>query len=257
MPRLGSKKIRALLEAHLNHPSYHYGIGGENPMLLVIEDRVFTIFLKPIGDVCYENENESTRVQLPKRDYFDKIKASKRPFLLMGFDLENKVFVVWNPSNTKERLNSKKNLSFYCRLSAQREAKKKQQPVRCNLTNGEFLWAVPMTFIAEFLVCIENYFFLPEEYDYKITKGEVYSIVDECQDLFSIDVNDVIDEKGKVVAIKNPAILKELKVARSSGKPFAEYDVLYQYYADKKSIMRLSEWAKLLNIININEETES
>ena len=57
MPRLGSKKIRALLEAHLNHPSYHYGIGGENPMLLVIEDRVFTIFLKPIGDVCYENEN--------------------------------------------------------------------------------------------------------------------------------------------------------------------------------------------------------
>lgn len=49
-------------------------------MLLVIEDRVFTIFLKPIGDVCYENENESTRVQLPKRDYFNKMKVSKRPF---------------------------------------------------------------------------------------------------------------------------------------------------------------------------------
>lgn len=75
---------------------------------LVIEDRVFTIFLKPIGDVCYENENESTRVQLPKRDYFNKMKVSKRPFLLMGFDLENSVFVVWNPSNTKERLNTKR-----------------------------------------------------------------------------------------------------------------------------------------------------
>lgn len=43
--------------------------------------------------------------------------------------------------------------------------------------------------------------------------------MDECQELFSVDVNDVIDESGKVVAIKNPAILKELKVARSSGKP--------------------------------------
>ena len=82
MPRLGRKKIKALLEEHLNNSSCQYGIGGENPMLLVIEDRVFTIFLKPIGDVCYENENESTRVQLPKRDYFNKMKVSKRPFLL-------------------------------------------------------------------------------------------------------------------------------------------------------------------------------
>lgn len=257
MPRLGRKKIKALLEEHLNYSSCHYGIGGENPMLLVIEDRVFTIFLKPIGDVCYENENESTRVQLPKRDYFDKMKVSKRPFLLMGFDLENNVFVVWNPSNTKERLNTKKNLSFYCRLSAQREANKKQQPVRCNLTNGEFVWVVPMTFIAEFLMHIEDYFVLPDVYDYKITEGENYSIVDECQGLFSVDVNDVIEENGKVVAIKNPAILKELKVARSSGKPFAEYDVLYKYYENKKSIMTLSEWAQLLNAIKINEENES
>ena len=225
-------------------------------MLLVIEDRVFTIFLKPIGDVCYKNENESTRVQLPQREYFDKIKVSKRPFLLMGFDLENDVFVVWNPSNTKERLNTKKNLSFYCRLNAQREAKKKQLPVRCNLTNGEYVWVVPMTFIAEFLMSIEDYFLL-DTYDYRITEGEAYSIVDECQDLFSVNVNDVIDENGKVVAIKNPAILKELKVARSSGKPFAEYNVLYKYYKDKNSIMRLSEWTKLLNTININEETES
>ena len=257
MPRLGKKKIKALLEEQLNHSSCHYSIGGENPMLLFIEDRVFTIFLKPIGDVCYENGNESTRVQLPKRDYFDKIKVSKQPFLLVGFDLGNSVFVIWNPSNTKERLNTKKNLSFYCRLSAQREAKKKQLPVRCNLSNGEFVWVVPMTFFAEFLMYIEDYFVLPSACDYKITESEVHSIVDECQELFSVNVNDVIDENGKVVAIKNPAILKELKVARSSGKPFAEYNVLYKYYKDKNSIMRLSEWAQLLSTININEEKES
>ena len=103
---------------------------------------------------------------------------------------------------------------------------------------------------------IEDYFLL-DTYDYRITEGEAYSIVDECQDLFSVNVNDVIDENGKVVAIKNPAILKELKVARSSGKPFAEYNVLYKYYKDKNSIMRLSEWAQLLSAININEENES
>ena len=126
MPRLGSKKIKALLSECLGNSSCNYVIEGENPMLLVLEDRAFTVFLKPIGDVCYSNKNESTRVQLPKRDYFDKIKASKRPFLLMGFDLVNKVFVIWNPNSTKERLNTKKNLSFYCRLDAQREANEKQ-----------------------------------------------------------------------------------------------------------------------------------
>ena len=58
--------------------------------------------------------------------------------------------------------------------------------------------------------------------------------MNECHDLFSVDVNDVIDENGKVVAIKNPAKLKWLKVTCSSGKPFAEYDVLYKYYEDQK-----------------------
>lgn len=159
MTRLGSKKIIAILDKCLEKSSCNYSIAGtDNPILLLIEDRVFTVFLKPIGDVCYTNANESTRVQLPNRSLFDKIKASKRPFLLMGFDLDNEIFTIWNPISTKERLNTKKNLSFYCRLSSQREAKKEHAPIRCNLTNGEFVWIIPMTLLAEFLMYIEDYF---------------------------------------------------------------------------------------------------
>lgn len=247
MPRLGSKKIKALLSECLEYSSCHYGIEGDNPMLLVVEDRAFTVFLKPIGDVCYSNDNESTRVQLPKRDYFDKIKASKRPFLLIGFDLINKVLVIWNPNGTKERLNTKKNLSFYCRLNAQREANEKQVPVRCNLTNGEFVWVVPMSFLAEFLMYIEDYFSQIVPSDYKTDEDAEYSIEDEKEELFSVDVNDVLDETGKIVAIKNPSVIKDLKEAYKSGKPFAEYDILYKYYADKIAVMNLSEWTQLLN----------
>lgn len=253
MPRLGSKKIKALLSGCLDHPSCHYDIEGENPMLLVVEDRAFTVFLKPIGDVCYSNNNESTRVQLPKRDYFDKIKASRRPFLLMGFDLVNKVFVIWNPYSTKERLNTKKNLSFYCRLNAQREANEKQVPVRCNLTNGDFVWVVPMSLLGEFLMYIEDYFsqIVPSDYEtYDDTGG---SIEDEKEELFRVDANDVLDETGKIVAIKNPVVIKELKEAHKSGKPFAEYDILYKYYADKIAVMSLSEWTQLLKSTSRNE----
>ena len=222
-------------------------------MLLVVEDRAFTVFLKPIGDVCYSNNNESTRVQLPKRDYFDKIKASRRPFLLMGFDLVNKVFVIWNPYSTKERLNTKKNLSFYCRLNAQREANEKQVPVRCNLTNGDFVWVVPMSLLGEFLMYIEDYFsqIVPSDYEtYDDTGG---SIEDEKEELFRVDANDVLDETGKIVAIKNPVVIKELKEAHKSGKPFAEYDILYKYYADKIAVMSLSEWTQLLKSTSRNE----
>lgn len=254
MSRLGSKKIIALLKKCLNQSLCYYSIEGkDNPILLLIEDRVFAVFLKPIGDVCYENTNESTRVQLPNLPRFAKLKASKRPFLLMGFDLDNNVFTIWNPVTTKERLNTKKNLSFYCRLSAQREANIQQQPIRCNLTNGEFVWIVPMTLLAEFLMYIEDYFSQITQEDYIISRGD-FSIVNEYIELFFEDINDVLDENGKIIAIKNPTILNELKEAHFSGKPFAEYNVLYKHYADKTSIMNLAEWTKLLNSINWNEE---
>jgi len=219
----------------------------------MMEDRVFTVFLKPIGDVCYENNNESTRVQLPKHPRFDKVKASKRPFLLMGFDLDNEVFTIWNPTSTKERLNTKKNLSFYCRLSAQRQAKDSSVPIRCNLTNGESVWIIPMSLLAEFLMYIEDYFPHISLSECEICE-EDYSFAEEFNEMSSVNVTDIVDDKGKIVAIKNPIILKELREAHFCGKAFAEFDVLYKHYADKTTIMNLAEWSQLLNTINWNEE---
>ena len=105
MARLGGKKTISILINSLEQLSCNFHIERiDNPTLLNIEDRVFTVFLKPIGDVCYDNPNESTRVQLPYHTDFDKIKLSKRPFLLMGYDLANSVFTIWNPASTKRRL---------------------------------------------------------------------------------------------------------------------------------------------------------
>ena len=135
----------------------------------------------------------------------------------------------------------------------QREANEKQVPVRCNLTNGDFVWVVPMSLLAEFLMYIEDYFsqIVPSNYEtYDDTED---SIEDEKEELFRVDANDVLDETGKIVAIKNPAVIKELKEAHKSGKPFAEYDILYKYYADKIAVMSLSEWTQLLNSTSRDE----
>lgn len=253
MSRLGSKKIISMLRDCLEQSSCRFIIeGNENPILLLIEDRVFTVFLKPIGDVCYDNTNESTRVQLPRRPYFDKIKDSKRPFLLMGFDLDNNVFALWNPISTKKRLNIKKNSSFYCRLCFQRKANELKTPIRCNLTNGDFVWVLPMNLLAEFLMYIEDFFpqvrsdeFSNSQHNYDVTK--------EYEELITEDANDIIDENGKIIAIKNPVILNELKIARKSGKPFAEYDVLYEHYSEIASNMDLAEWTLLLKTCLLEE----
>lgn len=68
-------------------------------------------------------------------------------------------------------------------------------------------------------------------------------------------INDIIDDNGKVVTINNPAILKELKAARLSGKPFAEYDVLYRHYKNKIGIMDLYEWTELLKETRVKYKT--
>ena len=250
MARLGGKKTISILINSLEQLSCNFHIERiDNPTLLNIEDRVFTVFLKPIGDVCYDNPNESTRVQLPYHTDFDKIKLSKRPFLLMGYDLANSVFTIWNPASTKRRLNTKKNLSFYSRLSAQREASKKGKIVRCELTNGDYVWVVPKDYFSFFLMQIENYFPQIKEEDFIINEGDSLAI-NESNQLFSIDQNDILDEDGKIVAIKNPTVLNELKQARLSGEPFAEYHVLYKHYADKTYLMKLTDWAHLLDAIN-------
>ena len=100
---------------------------------------------------------------------------------------------------------------------------------------------------------IEDYFsqIVPSNYEtYDDTED---SIEDEKEELFRVEANDVLDETGKIVAIKNPAVIKELKEAHKSGKPFAEYDILYKYYADKIAVMSLSEWTQLLNSTSRDE----
>ena len=86
---------------------------------------------------------------------------------------------------------------------------------------------------------IEDYFTQIVPSDYETNGNLEYSIEDEKEELFSVDVNDVLDETGKIIAIKNPAVIKDLKEARKSGKPFAEYDILYKYYADMIAVMNV------------------
>lgn len=100
---------------------------------------------------------EHQRAQLPQRDEFDEIRDSAIPFLFLGYDVDNDVFVCWEPHKIKPRLNKKSYVSFYSRLSAQRsviEGKIKEEV----LTNGDKFVLFKRTDLIPFLQMIDTHF---------------------------------------------------------------------------------------------------
>lgn len=100
---------------------------------------------------------EHQRAQLPQRKEFDEIKDSSDTFLFLGYDIDNDVFVCWEPHKIKARLNRKSYVSFYSRLSAQQnvvEGKVKEEI----LTNGDKFVLFKRTDVIPFLQMIDTHF---------------------------------------------------------------------------------------------------
>lgn len=100
---------------------------------------------------------EQQRAQLPKRDSFKKIKESDVPFLFLGYDVDNDVYVCWEPSKVKLRLNNKSYVSFYSRLSIQKNVVEgiiKEE----TLTNGDKFVLFKSADILSFFQTIGQHF---------------------------------------------------------------------------------------------------
>jgi hypothetical protein len=94
---------------------------------------------------------------LPQRKEFDEIKDSSDTFLFLGYDIDNDVFVCWEPHKIKPRLNRKSYVSFYSRLSAQQnvvEGKVKEEI----LTNGDKFVLFKRTDVIPFMQMIDTHF---------------------------------------------------------------------------------------------------
>ena len=133
-------------------------IDGLNPFHVIIDGMEFYIYIKNLSPAYFSNP-DVWRAQLPKMEIFDVIKSSDIPFILLGYDGENDVYVTWNPSWGKQRLNEGESVSFYSRLSIQNEARKKKQLCRIELNHDGEALVFPREFLPEVLVSI-NHFFL-------------------------------------------------------------------------------------------------
>ena len=136
-----------------------------NPCRISFDGMEFYIYIKNLSPAQLSNNNPDIwRIQLPIRDDFNILKENNIPFIVLGYDDENKVFTTWNPYWVKQRLNAAKSVSLYSRLSLQQITKETQQLQKLNLNNDGEVVAFPSSKLGYYLVNIKLFF--PEMTDY-------------------------------------------------------------------------------------------
>lgn len=120
---------------------------------LKIDDLEFYAFLKFISPEGKPHPVEHQRAQLPYKDRFAEVLESDKPFFFIGYDYDNNVYVTWSPAMVKPRLNKKKYVSFYSRLSSQLEVEEGKILVKKLKNNDRYVLAKG----ADIIELIRNY----------------------------------------------------------------------------------------------------
>lgn len=153
MAQLEARYLRRLLFDILNPTAFE----GENPYLVSLGDAKYWIYLKNLSPAYFKNP-DVWRAQLPIRDIFNTCKESSYPFILLGYDDENDVYATWNPNFTKQRLNEAESVSFYSRLSLQKEACDEKDLLHLVLQNDIKVICFPRSKVLEVINSIDSFF---------------------------------------------------------------------------------------------------
>lgn len=141
-------------------------LNGINPCLIDFNGTLYYFYCKNLTPAQLSNGNPNVwRIQLPKRKEFDKIKRSSKPFVVLGYDKANKVFVTWNPFWCRQRLNVGESISLYSRLSAQEESAKTNKILEVNLNKNGLAIVMPANLLPQYLAQVRTFF--PNETEYK------------------------------------------------------------------------------------------
>lgn len=88
-------------------------ISRDDILLIELDGHKYYIYLKCVSHKGNPYPLNDQRAQLPQRPIFNKVKMSDIDFLFLGYDMDNDVFVCWDPMKVRQRLNVKSYVSFY------------------------------------------------------------------------------------------------------------------------------------------------
>ena len=132
-------------------------IKGGMPFLISWNGEKIYLYVKTLSSAYFKNAN-ITRVQLPQKEIFSRIKKSNVKFVFLGYDPENNVFVAWDCNIAKSRLNQSSNVSFYSRADSQLQATQCRSFVHFSLDNGDKVVSFKSALLHCFLDKADNLF---------------------------------------------------------------------------------------------------
>ena len=224
------KLLDLFLEKMKNCADFEF-LGGIQPFGIRFSNKVYYVYIKNISSAYFTNRPDVTRAQLPKREEFDSIKNSEIPFIFLGYDSENDIYVCWNFHIAKNRLNEKDSVSFYSRYSIQNSVKE-ESFYRKRLSNGDNLVLFKREMIEKFFKNIDSFF---DDADNKLKENNTI---------------DYRDDK-KISEIKDENLLEKLK-------PLLTGDVIHsleaiklvqEFYGSKYPDMTYKDWSEMVRNI--------
>ena len=206
-----------------------------NPLRIKVGSYYYDVYIKCIsgGGAKQYSENQ-TRAQLDSNPSFDVIKKSNDRFLFLGYDIENDVFVCWDPVVIKQRLNKKENVAIWSRKNFQ-----------TNALNGEIKkYSIPRNpDLVSFRRC-DIYSF--------IENIEVHfpNMINREPSFFEHDIDcetdsnktNILDSIDTDVSIK---LFVDEKIAKNVSTTMIVNSVAGSFY-QKYPHMRYGDWSRLL-----------
>jgi hypothetical protein len=130
----GKELVNIFLDGIHDYPEFQVQ-SNSNPLRLSFNGQSFMVFFKCISYAGNPYPKNTTRAQLPFREEFNTLNKDEL-FLFLGYDTENDLYVCWDPTKTRARLNQKSYVSFFCRKSLQ-DSVVEGEIKNGRLTNGD------------------------------------------------------------------------------------------------------------------------
>ena len=228
--KISSDELQVLFLAGMKKSPHFSFISGTQPFKIRFCDKEYFVYIKNLSSAYFKNRPDVTRAQLPVRDEFDFIKQSDIPFVFLGYDSENDVYICWDYNNAKRRLNVQGNVSFYSRQSLQNKVQESSF-LQSKLKNGEDIVLFKRRNLIDFFTEIESFF----------SQTEKTEVVNDSE-------NDSVSRNGKLYKIDNPVLLEKLKplLAGTILHTLEAIQITQNFYKDEYPAMSYKDWSNLV-----------
>lgn len=229
--KIAGEKLLSLFTHEMDKNGKFSFISGVQPFKILFDSKNFFVYIKNISSAYFKNRPDVNRAQLPHREEFDFIKKSDIPFIFLGYDDENDVYVCWDFYIVKKRLNVQDNVSFYSRQSWQNQVEKNSF-LKKELTNGDKLVLFKRTDIISFFENIDT-FFIFEGNDTDEFKADSSSQSSSTDKLYKITDRELLNRLKPLMSGETLHTLEAIQLAQN-------------FYQDEYPNMSYKDWSILV-----------